>query len=411
VWKPLFATLRAPSTRTTIRIKFDGRPLIALNTEPFIFSFWNDSKMTQENEIPPDFSAQDYLEWRSPRTGEANPTRMNNPVWEWLIRSRLSAYSANEMFSGPNSIEAGPAWCFDRFGQSETRLPDSRIIMIAGEHEDGYDPDFYIYNDVVVVHPDESITIYAYPREIFPPSDFHSATLISSNTIVLIGNLGYTEQRQAGCTQVLLLDLDDFSVRSITTHGTPPGWIHAHHAKLGEDKKSILISRGMLDSPQHSVLVENIDDWSLDLENWQWTRETRKKWTYCIFSRTGNKNIMDLFMLRSIAFAKKMNWKDDLWLNNFQKLGPMPDLSIIPTLYRPEIPHQEVPQKDDEEHNTFRIEIEGTIIRYVEKTANIQMIVEGELPASSIEALKEDLRKKLSLLDRADWQVENVDMG
>jgi hypothetical protein len=31
VWKPLFATLRAPSTRTTIRIKFDGSPpLVAI---------------------------------------------------------------------------------------------------------------------------------------------------------------------------------------------------------------------------------------------------------------------------------------------------------------------------------------------------------------------------------------------
>ena len=49
----------------------------------------------------------------------------------------------------------GPTWCFSRFGQSETVLPDSSRVLIAGEHEDWYDPDFHIYNDVVVIRPDK----------------------------------------------------------------------------------------------------------------------------------------------------------------------------------------------------------------------------------------------------------------
>ena len=78
---------------------------------------------------------------------------MNNPVWEWLVRCRVSAYWANEEFNGPSSFEAGPCWCFRRFGQSKTELPDGRVVLIGGEHEDSYDPDFYIYNDVVVRGP------------------------------------------------------------------------------------------------------------------------------------------------------------------------------------------------------------------------------------------------------------------
>ena len=41
-----------------------------------------------------------------------------------------------------------PFWSFDRYGMSVTHLEDGRIILIGGEHEDYYDPYFFIYNDV-----------------------------------------------------------------------------------------------------------------------------------------------------------------------------------------------------------------------------------------------------------------------
>ena len=49
-----------------------------------------------------------FLEWRDPRVGDANPDQMSNPVWEWLFRNRLNAYSANQHFKGPDSLDAGP---------------------------------------------------------------------------------------------------------------------------------------------------------------------------------------------------------------------------------------------------------------------------------------------------------------
>src|SRR3954465_14529478 len=77
-----------------------------------------------------------FREWRSPRFGRTNPERMNNPVWEWLVKSRIDAFNANENLNGPDSLEAGPCWCFCRYGQTTTPLADGRTVMIAGEHED-----------------------------------------------------------------------------------------------------------------------------------------------------------------------------------------------------------------------------------------------------------------------------------
>ena len=67
---------------------------------------------------------------------------------------------------------AAPGWCADRFGQSLTLLPDGRAVQVGGEHEDHYDPDFCIYNDVFVHGPDGDLAIYGYPADVFPPSDF-----------------------------------------------------------------------------------------------------------------------------------------------------------------------------------------------------------------------------------------------
>lgn len=156
-----------------------------------------------------------FLEWRSPRLGNANPSVLTNPVWEWLIRTRMNAYQATETFGGPSALEAGPGWCFERFGQTTTMLADGREVMIAGEHEDSYDPDFFIYNDVVVREPDGKITIYGYSKEVFPPTDFHTATLVQG-AIVLIGSLGYMEERLGRKeTQVLQLMPHNFAMHEI----------------------------------------------------------------------------------------------------------------------------------------------------------------------------------------------------
>src|ERR1041384_3888345 len=63
--------------------------------------------------LDPSVTRELFLNWRSPRVGTSNPERMNNPVWEWLVKCRISAYQATERLKGPSAMQAGPGWCFD----------------------------------------------------------------------------------------------------------------------------------------------------------------------------------------------------------------------------------------------------------------------------------------------------------
>jgi hypothetical protein len=46
-----------------------------------------------------------------------------------------------------------------------------------------------------------------------------------------------------------------------------------------------------------------------------------------------------------------------------------------------------------------RIKIAGVVVRYVEDTYSIQITVEGDLPQQTIDALTQDLREKMSVLE------------
>lgn len=174
---------------------------------------------------------EDFERARTRRFGQNNPERMDEPFWESMIRSGASAYDARVAFKAEGQAEAVPTWSAMRFGQSITPLPDGRVVQIAGEHEDHYDPDFCIYNDVFVHSPDGGITIYGYPKTVFPPTDFHTATLLN-DAIYVIGSLGYHGDRRFGQTQVYRLDLATFRMDQVRTWGDAPGWIHEHVAVL-----------------------------------------------------------------------------------------------------------------------------------------------------------------------------------
>jgi hypothetical protein len=155
---------------------------------------------------------------RRPRFGNANPERMRLEFWEWMIsgeenpskdeegglagsgfimragklKSGYGPHRARDLFNVPLNREDGPIWTFDRMGRTTSELPDGRVVCISGEHEDSYDPDFCIYNDVVVFGPKDRIAVYGYPREIFLPTDFHTATVFG-NRIIIVGGLGYPD--------------------------------------------------------------------------------------------------------------------------------------------------------------------------------------------------------------------------
>jgi hypothetical protein len=155
-----------------------------------------------------------------------------------------------------------------------TPLADGRFVQIGGEHEDYYDPDFYIYNDVVVHDGNGGSEIYGYPRDIFPPTDFHTATL-GRDGIYIIGGLGYPDQRRVGFTPVYRLTLDSWKIESVATSGEMPGWLHRHQASFDSLRNSIRVTGGKIDMEVENGerdLVANGHQFELDLGQMHWRR-------------------------------------------------------------------------------------------------------------------------------------------
>ncbi|NSX56971.1 hypothetical protein [Parasulfitobacter algicola] len=172
--------------------------------------------------------------------GTSNPEERTKPFYLEMLRTgEWSSLMQSRIKNLPDVI-----WTAHRFGQSTTRLEDGRWVQIGGEHEDGYMREFVIFNDVVVHTPGGSPRVFFYPTSTFPPTDFHTATLVG-DSIWIIGGLGYAGERQFGKTAVYRLDLNDFSIHKVETSGEFPGWINRHQATLKKD--GICISGGKIE--------------------------------------------------------------------------------------------------------------------------------------------------------------------
>ncbi len=201
-------------------------------------------------------SEDQYRAARYVREGRSNPEDLTDPFRLAMVQAGLNAYAPRCRFNDPPSFACGltsndrppQVWCFDRFGQSFTPLPDGRTILIAGEHEDSYDPDFCIYNDVTVIFPDGQIQLFGYPYSVFEPTDFHTATLVG-DFIWIIGGLGYMHQRE-GHVPVYRLDVRDYSIERIETYGAVPPRFYNHRATLvGESEIEVHVHGSMLGQP------------------------------------------------------------------------------------------------------------------------------------------------------------------
>lgn len=214
--------------------------------------------------------------------GTENPTTHRNVFWEEMVRTGETAYQAFQRFD-PNrrrfrSATPDPVWCFERFGQTRTRLPDGRIICVAGEHEDSYNPDFCIYNDVVVFTAPDRFTIQGYPESLFPPTDFHTATRVEDN-LYLLGSLG-NQGRYGQTMQAFRLDTRTLSIHPLTTDGQKPPWLSHHLARYCAEHHSIHLWGGEIftESEQDtaagrktvSQYTTNVQSYELFLNDLRW---------------------------------------------------------------------------------------------------------------------------------------------
>jgi Ankyrin repeats (3 copies) len=209
-------------------------------------------------------SLEQYRSGKSQRFGLTNPELMSVDFWRSMVCDGISAWSAKQKFNESEQSD-DPIWCFDRFGQSLTELPDGRIIEIGGEHEDSYDPDFCIYNDVVVHDGQGNFQIFGYPQAVFPPTDFHTATLVG-DYIYIIGRLGYYQSRNYHQTPVYRLDCRSYQIEPVVTTNSP-GWIYKHRAEYLESGV-IVISGGLIENARESK--QNSIEYRLDLETLAW---------------------------------------------------------------------------------------------------------------------------------------------
>ena len=229
-------------------------------------------------------SKNEYERDRYPRYGLSNPEMVESELWRQLLAgdneaarsyghsdyngpwSRLNRdYTSNRRMARP-----GPRWSGrGRYGQSQTRMPDGRIIFTGGTIEDFYDPDFCIYNDVIVRNSNGTFDIYLYPPEIFPPTDFHTATRIG-HVIYLIGGLGYIDLRRPGETQVLRLDTRSFVMEKLEVLGYAPGWIYEHTASYVDSDHSIDLCGGEIVLSDKKATEKFEQRVTLDLQTLRW---------------------------------------------------------------------------------------------------------------------------------------------
>ena len=373
---------------------------------------------------PAGISDADFARDRAARRGRGNPERLDVPLWAWLVQEGCSAYTVNQLFDGPAACEAGPGWCFDRFGCSETVLPDGRVVHVAGEHEDHYDPDFFIYNDVVVQHPDGRVELYGYDVEAFVPTDFHSATLVDDR-IYIIGNLGYPDDRVPGTTQVYTLALDDFSMQKIENDGDCPGWLSCHGAELAPSGAAIIVRRG--DVVGEEAIYENVDDFELDLATRTWRRLTRKPFEQWSVRRCDDEYLM-LFEMSTLEFEKHMpaggfseideatkeieRNLSELGVSldprvRLEEAGCRYDSELFAKRYVPPIAHEaiEVDECEGDVREAKRLRVGAALVRYVEDMDKVAIKIEGPIDPGLAEALVDDVARKVGALHTCDCEA------
>jgi hypothetical protein len=101
-----------------------------------------------------------------------------------------------------------------------------------------------------------SYELYRYPKEVFPPTDFHTATLLDKY-IWIVGNLGYMHERGT-VTPVYRLDINTLAINKVEIDGESPGWIYKHTAS----------SRG---ADIVEIVAESVV-WELDVKKRKWRK-------------------------------------------------------------------------------------------------------------------------------------------
>jgi hypothetical protein len=313
---------------------------------------------------------------------------MDVPFWLWMVREGCNAYRARERLApDTSSVYDGPVWCFDRFGMTRTELPDGRTLCVGGEHEDSYDPDFCIYNDLVVLGPGDAVAIYGYPEAVFPPTDFHTATLVG-DALILIGSLGYGAARQPGITPVYCLDTRTYTIEPLPTEGAMPGWISRHDAEFDPDG-GIVVRGGQVweaHGDRHR-LRDNLEEYRLDLATGRWEQLTdRRQWRQIAIHWGPFSDARELYL--------------DWWIHFLRGTSVPYTLLAVPDLDEDE--------GDDTGWRTCRMAVKDVPVTLKRELDAAQLVVEGALPEPVVAQLVADIQANLQRITGKPCRVEEL---
>ena len=297
-------------------------------------------------------------------------------------------YEVRTFFGQEGDYSKGLIWTFDRMGATRTPLPDGRMICIAGEHEDHYDPDFCIYNDVVVLDLDGSVAIYGYPNDVFPPTDFHSATLLGDR-IIAIGRLGYLDERHPGTTPVFALDPDGYRMEQLPSHGELPGWVFGQEAERGPEGITIRGGEVYEEIDSAPRIRRNFDDFAYDPGTGVWKRLTDRGWRQFSICNQENKIFMKGPPFTGYCGIEGESWKGEpLEIPDFDDtfIYIQPE-SLFPRHFEYETVLSEEFSLED------RIVVAGIPVSIKVEPFSIAIIVEGDMDEAMAMALAEDIKE------------------
>lgn len=157
--------------------------------------------------------------------------------------------------------------------------------------------------------------------------------------------------------------------------------------------------------------LENIDDWSFSLSDLRWTRLTMRKWVRFQVSRFDGAGL-HLWQYDMKRFSSQMpdaDFGDDDDLA--EQIGGEPDMEAFNGLYRPPVNHATIepdPENDDE-WKAKRIQVDDVCVRYTDEMEYLTVTVEGQLPASVIDSIANDLQEKLSRVENTECKLKWID--
>lgn len=363
---------------------------------------------------------QAFVDYQFPKLHVShNPTNLTNPYWQWVIKHQLSPYDILDIIPNINpklaekrhfdekspTDKLPPLWSFQRMGQSRTLLPDGREILIGGEFDDFYDPNFCIFNDVVVKHPTGEIEIFGYPSHVFPPTDFHTATLIGDE-IFIIGCMGYSDARFYEQTPIFKLNIHSFKMERVASRNHI-GWINKHSATAKDGQ--IIIKAGRVLDNEHSPMRENINTWAFNPKMLIFKNISQLQWQGFWLHRKDLDclSVNHFQMLMHNQFHATDYDNQQILADLVEHLGKQPDFSLFEQLFNPPLTH-EIETLENSEFDTITIWVDDIKVRYVIGDIYIQVYVEGLLSGEKLELLQVNLCHKLSKLENSPCEVKSL---